>query len=78
MEWGFWSRDEREHCHQPARGLGANVQTVFVDEPIETLHERVSKRNRDLPPGTFSISAEESDEWVASFEPPTHDELAEH
>jgi predicted kinase len=49
------------------------VHTVFLDAPIETLHERVADRNVNLPPGTFSISVEEVDEWAVLFEPPTHD-----
>jgi len=78
LDWGVWSREERDHYRHRARGLGASVQTVFFDEPIETLHQRVANRNLDLPPGTFSISAQELDEWAAIFEPPTQDELAEH
>ncbi|MDH4170001.1 MAG: AAA family ATPase [Acidimicrobiia bacterium] len=74
LDWGVWMRAERDHYRNRARGLGASVQTVFVDAPIETLHERVAQRNLDLPPGAFSISVEELDEWAALFEPPTHDE----
>ena len=77
LDWGVWSREERDHYRQRAKELGANVQTVFLDEPIETLHERLASRNQDLPAGTFRISAEELDEWAAIFEPPTPDELAE-
>ncbi len=76
LDWGVWSREERDHYRRRARELGANVQTVFLDVPIEALHERLARRNLDLPPGTFRISAEELDEWAAVFEPPTHDELA--
>lgn len=74
LDWGVWARAERDHCRQRAKGLGADVQTIFLDAPIETLHERVARRNLDLPPGTFSISAEELDEWAALFEPPTREE----
>lgn len=75
LDWGVWTRAERDHYRQRAHELGAAVQTVFVDAPIETLHARVALRNLDLPPGTFCISAEELDEWAAVFEPPTHEEL---
>ncbi len=77
LDWGLWSREERDHYRQRARELGASVRTLFLDEPIETLHERVAQRNDNLPPGTFHISSEELDEWAAVFEPPTHEELAE-
>ena len=78
LDWGVWSREERDHYRQRARALGADVRTVFLDEPIETLQERVARRNLDLPPGSFRISAEELDEWAAIFEPPTEDELVDH
>lgn len=78
LDWGVWMRAEREHYRERARDLGANVQTVFVDAPIKTLHERVARRNRNLPPWTFHISVKELDEWAAIFEPPTHEELTGH
>lgn len=75
LDWGVWSRAERDQYRQRGRELGANVHTVFLDAPLETLHVRLADRNRDLPPGTFHISAEELDEWAAIFEPPTDEEL---
>ncbi len=75
LDWGVWTRVERDHYRRRARDLGADVETVFVDAPIETLHRRIAKRNLNLPPGTFSISVEELDEWATLFEPPTDDEL---
>ncbi len=76
LDWGVWLQAERAHFRERAQELGATVQTVFVDAPIETLHERIADRNRDLPPGTFHISPAELDEWAALFEPPTADELS--
>ena len=73
---GVSMRAERDHYRSRARKLGANVQTIFIDVPIETLHERLADRNRNLPPGDFHISAQELDEWAALFETPTRDELA--
>ncbi|MDJ0960237.1 MAG: ATP-binding protein [Acidimicrobiia bacterium] len=78
LDWGLWSREERDGYRQRARELGADVRTVFLDEPIETLHERIADRNRNLPPGTFNISAAELDAWAEVFEPPTPDELEGH
>ena len=78
LDWGVWSREERDHYRQRAQELGANVKTIFLDEPIETLHERLANRNLDLPPGTFRISAEELDEWAAIFEPPSRQEMTRY
>jgi len=78
LDWGVWVRAERDHYRKRARDLGASVKIVFANAPIETLHKRVAQRNLNLPPGTFSISVAELDDWVALFEPPTHDELTGH
>lgn len=75
LDWGLWTTAERDRYRRRGRELGANVQTIFLDAPIETLHRRVAQRNRDLPPATFHIEARELDEWVTLFEPPTRDEL---
>lgn len=76
LDWGVWVRAERDRYRDRARDLGADVKTIFLDVPLETLHERVAARNHNLPAGTFHISAEELDEWAAVFEPPAGDELA--
>ena len=76
LDWGVWTRAERDHYRRRARELGASVRMIFVDAPIETLHRRLAERNVNLPPATFNISGEELDEWAALFEPPTADELA--
>ena len=78
LDHGVSMREERDHYRRRARYLGANVQTIFFDVPIETLHERLAERNRDLPPGTFHISAAELNEWAARFERPTPDESTAH
>ena len=50
---------------------------MFLDVPIEVLHERLAERNLDPPDGTFRISPEELDEWAQVFEAPTDDEMAQ-
>lgn len=77
LDWGFWSRSERDERRNRGRDLGADVKTIFLDEPIETLSERLVRRNLDLPPGTFHISDVELDAWVPLFEEPTDEELGE-
>ena len=75
LDWGFSKKAERDECRSRAHELGVAVRTVFMDEPLDVLHERLAARNRSLPPGTFSISAAELDEWAPLFERPTSDEL---
>lgn len=75
LDWGVWTRAHRDECRRRAVAANAAFEIVFLDEPLSTLHARVADRNRDLPPGTFAITADELDEWAATFEPPTTDEL---
>ena len=75
LDHGFSKRAERTTARTRARELGATAQIHFLDAPLETLQERLAERNRDLPPGTFHISAEELDTWAAEFETPSDDEM---
>ena len=70
LDWGVWVQAERDHYRARAEAAGAEVQIVFVDAPLEILHERIAARNLNLPPGTFHIAPEELDEWATIFEPP--------
>jgi predicted kinase len=72
LEWGTWSRAERDMLREGARALGAAVELVFVDAPPEVLFERVSARGREDPP----ITLEQLREYSAAIERPTADELA--
>ena len=77
LEFGFWSRAERERFRRGAEALGARVELRYLDVSKEELWARLSRRNADLPPGTFTVSREELDLWWDWFEPPTEDELSE-
>jgi len=70
LDWGVWMQAERDRYQQLATDLGADVQIIFLDVPLATLHQRLARRNQTLPPGTFHVSPEELDEWAALFEPP--------
>ena len=78
LDHGVSLRAERDRYRHGARNLGANVQTIFLDVSIETLHERLADRNANLPAGDFHISVQELNDMAARFEPPTPDEDAEH
>ena len=74
LDWGLWTRAERDHYRRRGRALGATVVMVFLDTPIETLQSRVAARNQDLPTGSFTISSQELAQWAAVFQPPGPDE----
>jgi predicted kinase len=75
LENGFWSRQERLRFRTEAEALGARVELHFLDVEIDELTRRISKRNSELPPGTFHVTREELLLWAKSFEPPTEDEM---
>jgi len=75
LEFGFWSREERARYRNEAEALGARVELRYLDVPRDELWARLSKRNANLPPGTFAVTEEDLDLWLTWFEPVTDDEF---
>jgi predicted kinase len=76
LDWGFWSRVERDDYRERARELGVRFEVRFVDVPGDELLKRLTARNANLPPATFHIDLAQLEEYYRVFEPPTADELA--
>lgn len=74
LDFGFWTRAERDGFRARARELGAGVRIHFADAPTGILLERIRARNADLPAGTFHIPEDKLTEWLRLFEPPSPDE----
>jgi predicted kinase len=72
LEWGTWSKEERDLLRQGARELGAAVELHYLSAPVDVLYERVEQRERENPP----ITRENMAHWVALFEEPTPEEAA--
>jgi predicted kinase len=72
IEWGTWSRAERDALREGARALGAAVELVFLDASPDELYARTTARARETPP----ITLQQMREFSAAFERPTPDELA--
>jgi predicted kinase len=75
LDFGFWSRSERDAFRTKAHDLGAGFRIHFVEISEELLLQRIKARNAELPPGTFHIPELKLKEWVRLFEPPSADEL---
>jgi lincosamide nucleotidyltransferase A/C/D/E len=71
VEWGTWSRAEREALRKRARALGAAVELRFLDAEPDELWRRVRDRE---PLGELSL--EDLTAWAAMIERPTEAELA--
>jgi predicted kinase len=75
LDFGFWSRQEREEFRARAAALGARIEVHFLDVPEEILLKRLAARNAQPPPGTFAIDEARLMLWARDFEPPGADEL---
>jgi predicted kinase len=75
LDFGFWSRAEREDFRARAKRLGARSEVHYLDVPEEDLLRRLADRNARNAPGSFRVTAEMMRPWMALFEPPTPDEL---
>jgi predicted kinase len=73
LEWGFWARSERDEKREAARTLGVAVELRFLDVPYEELVRRVVARHAA---GGIAITESHMEQYRATFEPPTDDELA--
>lgn len=73
LEWGFWSRSERDELREFGRSLGADVELRFLDVPYDELVRRVEERTAH---GGIPITADHMDTYRAQFEAPTAEELS--
>lgn len=74
LDFGFWSRHERDDMRRRATALGASCIVHFqpVDETV--LIRRLHQRNANLPADCFEIDEPSLREWMRLFEPPEQDE----
>lgn len=72
VEWGTWGRDERLALREEARGLGAQVELVMLDPPIDELYRRIAARGQESPP----ITRADLERWNSVIERPDAAELA--
>lgn len=72
IEWGTWARSERDALREGARALGAAVELVHMDAPIDVLLDRVTRRGRESPPIDRAMLEDAS----RAFERPTAEEFA--
>jgi predicted kinase len=75
LDFGFWSKEERNDFRARAKALGAGAEVRFLDVPRDELLRRIRLRNAALPAGTFHVKEEHLDEWLGIFQPPSADEL---
>lgn len=72
IEWGTWSRHEREALRRRAQSLGASAELHHLHAPVEVLHRRVQRRQAESP----VITREQLQAWADGFEVPSLQEAA--
>jgi predicted kinase len=75
LDFGFWTRRERDELRAKALELGAGFEIHYAEVADAVLVERIKARNAELPPGTFHIPVARLRDWMLLFEPPAPDEL---
>jgi hypothetical protein len=76
LDFGVWSRGEREDFRARAAAAGARSELHYLDASLEELIARVGARNAAMPPGTYAITEDQMRLWATWFEAPSEDELA--
>lgn len=72
IEWGTWSRLERDALRDGARALNAAVELHVLEASREVLLDRIHRRGVEDPPITDDALAG----WCDAFQPPTPEERA--
>src|SRR5262245_11928243 len=75
LDFGFWSREERDSYRDRAAAIGAGSVVHFVDAPLDSLKTRLAARRSDRPANTFRVTDAQLEAWSALFERPTPEEL---
>lgn len=76
LDWGLWTREERDRYRTEAQERGARVVLCVLDPSRDELVRRLNDRNAALPAGTFRIDDALLDFAMERFEQPTSAELA--
>jgi predicted kinase len=74
LDFGLWSRVERDALRLRARARGVRVELHVLDVEPEELLRRIDQRYADAPHTTAEITAEQLAAWASSFEAPDEEE----
>lgn len=76
LDFGLWSRVERDQLRTEARRLGVGVELHFLDAPVDELWRRIEQRNSAPPWDDSPVSRAHLEEWHNLFQPPDAAEMA--
>jgi predicted kinase len=76
LDFGLWTRVERDEKRSVARDLGVGVELHYVSAPVDELWRRIELRNSEPPWDSEPILRSHLDEWAQTFQAPDAAELA--
>jgi predicted kinase len=74
IDEGFWAKEQRDEMRRRSVEAGAKPVVYFLDTPIDTIRERVARRNMTPAKDSFTISRDLLDGYLTYWEPPGEDE----
>ncbi|WP_392544451.1 AAA family ATPase [Oryzobacter telluris] len=75
LDFGCWSADERYAIRAITEAAGAHFALEYVNASEEERRHRARTRWLEAPETTFEMTDADHDHYLASIEPPSHDEL---
>ncbi|MBI5089952.1 MAG: AAA family ATPase [Actinobacteria bacterium] len=75
LDFGLWTRVERDEMRTTARDLGVGVELHYLDVPPDELWRRIEARNSEPPWDSEPISRAHLDDWATLFQTPDAAEL---
>ncbi len=76
LDFGLWTRIERDKMRCVARDLGVGVELHYLDMPPDELWRRIEARNSEPPWDSYPIRRADFDEWLRVFQAPDAAEVA--
>ena len=73
LEWGTWTRHERDALRLKAQELGGAVELHYLSAPVEILLDRIQRRGRE----SLAVNREQLLQWASAFQAPTAEEWAQ-
>ena len=74
IEWGSWSRRDRDILMLKALKVGAAVELHYLTAPLDVLFDRIQRRGKENPP----LKWETLLEWSKKFQAPGSSEMARY
>ena len=76
LDFGLWTRIERDEMRSVARRIGVRVELHYLDVPADELWRRIDARNSQQPWDSYPIRRADFDGWLPLFQAPDDGELA--